>query len=134
MSNVANQPHNLRIFGFMTDAPEVTGSASVVPTSSLSSSPSNSPTKGSSNSGAIAGGVVGGTSAAVLVAGIVSWFAIRCRRARAALSSLYSDGQDTTTMGHVTAPYPPALTNETLKLYVSILFCSTGHVEAPPHR
>ena len=102
----------------MTDAPEVTGTASVVPTSSVSSSPSNSPTKGSSDSGAIVGGVVGGISAAVLIAGIVSWFTIRCRRARAAISTPYSDGQDTTTMGHATAP---ALTNETLRLYVRIL-------------
>ncbi|KAI9455007.1 hypothetical protein BJY52DRAFT_692453 [Lactarius psammicola] len=61
-------------------SPEVTGTASIVPTSTAAQSTSTS--HHSSNTGAIAGGVVGGVICAVLIAGVVVWFSIRRRRAR----------------------------------------------------
>ena len=78
------------------------------------------------NNGAIAGGIIGGVGVTALFTGIVLWFTvtIRRRRARAALSAAYFDGQDPIVMGHVMAPYSPALTNEPPPLYVRILLFS----------
>lgn len=71
------------------DVPEVTGTASIIPTlsskapQSVTSSISSSSTPHhSSNVGAIAGGAVGGIVGAALIAGIVLWFAFRRRHAR----------------------------------------------------
>ncbi|KAI9455006.1 hypothetical protein BJY52DRAFT_692433 [Lactarius psammicola] len=63
-------------------SPEVTGTASIVPTSTAAQSTLTS--NHSSNTGAIAGGVVGGIIGAILIAGVVVWFSIRRRRARSA--------------------------------------------------
>jgi len=107
------------------DSPEVTGSASTVPTATKNSqstvtpqtassaSSSNSSSKSSSNTGAIAGGVVGGVVGAAIIAGIVSWYAIRRRRARSAPSAAYMGGQND--MGQAEVPYP--LTIDTPRLY-----------------
>ncbi|KAN0116651.1 hypothetical protein V8E52_005795 [Russula decolorans] len=92
------------------DSPEVTGSASNVPSSTNNqstitpgaSSPASSSSKSNSNAGAIAGGVVGGVVGLALIAGLVAWFRIR-RGRRHAPSTDYisSQGSD---MGAV--PYP----------------------------
>lgn len=106
------------------DSPEVTGSGSSIPTSTKNSqstvtpqtassaSSSSSSSKSSSNTGAIAGGVVGGVVGAALIAGIVSWYAIRRRRARSAPSAAYIGQND---MGQAAVPYP--LTIDTPRLY-----------------
>ncbi|KAI9446130.1 hypothetical protein H4582DRAFT_2052238 [Lactarius indigo] len=70
--------------------PEVTGTASIFPTSTSTAAKSTSTSHHSSNAGAIAGGVVGGIICAVLIAGVIVWFTIRHRRAR---SSPYLDSQ-----------------------------------------
>ncbi len=124
----ANEPRHLRIRGSVTDSPEVTGSASIVPTltkgsqstltpasTPASSSSSSSSSKGSSNGGAIAGGVVGGIFGAALIAGLVAWFTIRRKRARSTPSEAYMGDQ-----GGMGQAYP--LTAETPKLYVSLFF------------
>lgn len=112
--------------GSITDSPEVTGSASNVPSSTNNqstitpgtSSPasSSSSSKSNSNAGAIAGGVVGGVVGVALIAGLVAWFRIR-RRRRHAPSADYisSQGSD---MGVV--PYPMDVGRP--KLYVSLFF------------
>jgi len=95
------------------DSPEVTGTVSIFPTSTIGVSQStltpsatgtgssSTPTShSSSNSGAISGGVIGGFVGVALVAGAVAWF-VRRRRARSAPSAEYMSGQ----WGHV-APYP----------------------------
>jgi len=119
----ANEPLHLRIRGSVTDSPEVTGSASIVPTltkgsqstltpasTPASASSSSSSSKGSSNGGAIAGGVVGGIFGAALIAGLVAWFASRRKRARRTPSEAYMGDQ-----GGMGQAYP--LTAETPKLY-----------------
>ena len=138
----ANEPHLLCavLIGSIADSPEVTGSASNVPSptsghstitpgatsssSSSSSSSLSSKTKSSSNSGAIAGGVVGGVAVVALIAGLVTWFTIR-RRRRHAPSADYigSQGSD---MGVV--PYPMDAARP--KLYVRLFLLSLGHVKA----
>jgi len=93
------------------DSPEVTGSASNVPSSTsnqttitpgTSSRASSSSSKSNSNAGAIAGGVVGGIVGVALIAGLVAWFTI-LRRRRHAPSADYisSQGSD---MGVVSYP------------------------------
>lgn len=123
---------NIYLILVLPDSPEVTGSASTVPTStknsqstitpqttSSASDSSNSSSKKSSNTGAIAGGVVGGVIGAVIIAGVVAWFTIRRRRARSAPSAAYLGGQDD--MGQATVPYP--LTVDTPRLYVRLSPC-----------
>ncbi|KAF8503279.1 hypothetical protein F5888DRAFT_970217 [Russula emetica] len=93
------------------DSPEVTGSASNVPSSTrgqstiapgTSSRASSSSSKSNSNTGAIAGGVVGGVVGVALIAGLVAWFTIR-RRQRHAPSADHISNQGSD-MGVV--PYP----------------------------
>jgi len=101
------------------DSPEVTGSASVVPSSTSSSqsiitsntsSPSSS--KSSSNTGAIAGGVVGGIIGVALIAGFVTWFTIRRSRARSVHPAELSGDQGS---DMAVVPYPSDIGR--LKLY-----------------
>ncbi|KAF8261133.1 hypothetical protein EI94DRAFT_1746649 [Lactarius quietus] len=99
---------NMSLAQFVGDSPEVTGTFSIIPTStrtatpSTSSSPhstSSSPYSTSSSSlntssssistphqtsktGVIAGGVVAGTIGAALITGVVLWFAFRRQRVR----------------------------------------------------
>ncbi|KAI9455005.1 hypothetical protein BJY52DRAFT_1282187 [Lactarius psammicola] len=75
------------------DSPEVTGTASIVPTSTNTAAQSTSTTRRRSKAGAIAGGVVGGVVGAALIAGVVLWFAIRRRRARSAPSMDFQGGE-----------------------------------------
>jgi hypothetical protein len=136
--NCANEPHLLCtvLIGSITDSPEVTGSASNVPSSTsnqstitpgASSPASSSSSKSNSNAGAIAGGVAGGVAGGALIAGLVAWFMIR-RRRRHAPSADYISGQgsdiDTTPMS-MTFPMDVGRP----KLYVS-LFLSLCHVKA----
>ena len=120
-----NEPHPLCtvLIGSITDSPEVTGSASNVPSSTINHSTftpgvtsSSSSFKSNSNAGAIAGGVVGGVAVVALIAGLVAWFTIR-RRRRHAPSADYisSQGSD---MGVV--PYPMDVGRP--KLYVRRFF------------
>ncbi|KAI9455011.1 hypothetical protein BJY52DRAFT_366538 [Lactarius psammicola] len=110
------------------DSPEVTGTSSIVPTSTIrvsqstltpsgsesgSSSTSTSTSQSSSNAGAIAGGVVGGIIGVALIAGVVAWFVIRRRRARSAPSTAYMSGQG----GEMDQPMPYPLTIESPRLY-----------------
>ena len=133
-------PNLLRMLGPVTDSPEVTSGAPIVPTStrkdqstispmplsSISPSSSDPSSKSSSNAGKIAGGVVGGLAVAALIAGIVFWFIIRRRRARTAPSSeFYIDGQSGTR--REAAPYSSTI--EALRAYVRLFF-SLGHVRA----
>ncbi|KAN0140945.1 hypothetical protein V8E53_001389 [Lactarius tabidus] len=80
---------NFSVAQLVGDSPEVTGTATIIPTStskapqSVTSSISSSSTSHhSSNVGAIAGGVVGGILGAALIAGVVLWLAFRRRHAR----------------------------------------------------
>ncbi|KAI9455010.1 hypothetical protein BJY52DRAFT_1282222 [Lactarius psammicola] len=63
-------------------SPEVTGTASIVLTSTSEVAQSTTTSHHSSNAGVIAGGVIGGAIGATLIAGVVFWFAIRRRRTR----------------------------------------------------
>jgi hypothetical protein len=123
-------------YRFITDSPEVTGSASNVPsstsnqptitpgTSSPASSSSSPSSKSNSNAGAITGGIVGdavggivgGIVGVALIAGLMTWFTIR-RRRRCTPSADYisSQGSD---MGVV--PYPMDIGRP--KLYVRLFF------------
>lgn len=95
------------------DSPEITGSASNVPTSTKNSqstftpqttSPSSNSSNSSSKGGAIAGGVTGGIAGAALIAVVVAWITVRRRRARSALSAVaFYDQSD---MGHGAILYP----------------------------
>ena len=117
-SNFSYKPQHLHILGSVsTDSPEVTGSASIFPTSTknsqstfppqtTSSVSSNSYHRRNSDIGAIASGTAGGIAMAALIAGIVSWFTIRRRRARSA---------------QVAVTYPPPMI-KTPKLYVRIFY------------
>jgi hypothetical protein len=124
------------------DTPEVTGTASILPSSikvsqstltpTATGSSSTSTSHSSSNAGAIAGGVVGGLLGAALIAAVVAWFVIRRRRARSAPSTEYMSGQG----GEMGQPVPYPLTVDAPRLYVSILFlfffaCSPGEREVP---
>ena len=113
---------------YITDSPEVTGSASIFPTStknsqstftpqasSSSSVSSNSSRKGNSNIGPISGGTAGGIAVATLIAAIVSCITIRRRRARSV---------------QVAVTYPLTMI-ETPKLYVRTFSFSPGYVETP---
>ena len=116
-------------YRFITDSPEVTGSASNVP-SSTSNQPTITPgtsspsSKSNSNAGAITGGIVGdavggiigGIVGVALIAGLMTWFTIR-RRRRCTPSADYisSQGSD---MGVV--PYPMDIGRP--KLYVRLFF------------
>lgn len=71
------------------DFPEVTGTTSIILTSTSRAPQSVTPrisssstSHHSSNTGAIAGGIVGGIVGTALIAGVVLWFAFRRRRAR----------------------------------------------------
>jgi hypothetical protein len=95
--------------------PEVTGTASIIPTStskapqSVTSSISESSPSMShhnSNVGAIAGGVVGGIVGAALIAGVVLWFAFRRRHARPVFQG-----------GEKEQPFPQPFTKGAPKLY-----------------
>ena len=93
----ANEPHLLCILGTGTDLPEVTGSASVVPssTSGTQSTNTSSPvasSRGSSDTAVIAGGVVGGVVGIALVISFVAWLTIRRGHARAAPPMEHSGG------------------------------------------
>ncbi len=96
---------------FYLVSPEVTGTASIVPTSTAAQSTSTS--HHSSNAGAIAGGVIGGVIGAVLIAWVVLWFAIRRRRAR---SGPYMDFQ----VNEKEQPPPHPLAEGAPKFYVSL--------------
>jgi hypothetical protein len=123
----ANEPHLLCtvLIGSITDSPEVTGSASNVPSSTSNrstitpgtSSPALSSSKSNSNAGAIAGGVAGGVAGVALIAGLVAWFTIR-RRRRHAPSADYISGRGSSDMGVV--PYP--MDTWRPRLYVSLIF------------
>ena len=113
--------------GSITDSPEVTGSASNVPSStntqstitpgaSSPASSSSSSSKSHSNAGAIAGGVVGGVIGVALIIGLMAWFRIR-RRRRYAPSADYTSGKGSD-MGVV----PVLMDVGTPKLYVSLFF------------
>ncbi len=117
-----SEPRLLCIIGLVTDSPEVTGSASNVPSStsnqsiisSKTSSPVPSSSKSNSNAGAIAGGIVGGVVGVALIAGLVTWFTIR-RWRRYAPSAEYFSGQGSD-MGVVGYPMDIG----TPKLYVCL--------------
>lgn len=111
--------HSIRVSIFILqylDFPEVTGTASIFPTSTskapqsvTSSISSSSSSHHSSNVGATAGGVVGGIVGAALIAGVVLWFAFRRRHAR-----LVSQGREKE------QPLSLPLTNGAPKFYVSV--------------
>lgn len=120
-------PHILILY-CRPDTPEVTGTASIIPssikvaqstltpTATGSHSSSTSASHSSSNAGAIAGGVVGGLLGAALIAAVVAWFVIRRRRARSAPSTEYMSGQS----GEMGQPVPYPLTVDAPRLYVSL--------------
>ena len=121
-----NELHTLCIFGSVTDLPEVTGSVSVGPSSTSSSqstitsktsSPSSPKGHGNSNTGAIAGGVIGGIIGVALIAGFVTWFTIRRRRARSVRPLEHSSDQGS---DMAVVPYPSDI--GALILYVSLFF------------
>lgn len=129
----ANEPHLLCILGTGTDLPEVTGSASIVPSStSHGGTQSTNPPKtsssvassGSSDTAAIAGGVVGGFVGIALVVGFLAWFTVRRGRARAA-SPMEHSGDLRSDMAAV--PYTQATKRP--GLYVS-LFCLPAAAKA----
>jgi hypothetical protein len=130
-----NEPLPLCILGSVTDSPEVTGSASVIPSSASSSQSAQStitsntssplPSKGSSNAGAIAGGVVGGIIGVALIVGLVAWFTIRRSRSRS-VRPLEHSGDQGSDMAVV--PYPSDI--GALKLYVSLVFPHPATVRA----
>ena len=111
--------HSVRVSIFILqylDFPEVTGTASIFPTSTskapqsvTSSISSSSSSHHSSNVGATAGGVVGGIVGAALIAGVVLWFAFRRRHAR-----LVSQGREKE------QPLSLPLTNGAPKFYVGV--------------
>ena len=116
------------LFGYLylsyLDPPEVTGTASIVPTSTTqasqsvtasASSSSSSALHHSSNTSAIAGGIVGGVVGAALISGIVLWIVLRLRRARS-VPSAYMDFQS----GEKEQPPPHLLVKGTPKLYVRV--------------
>lgn len=110
----------------MTESPEVTGSASNVPSSTSSyqstvvrgtTSPKSS-FKSNSNSGATTGSEVGGVVVVALIAGLAAWFTIRRRRRRRHAPSadyISSQGSDIAAV-----PYPMDLVRP--KLYVRLFF------------
>ncbi|KAN0140943.1 hypothetical protein V8E53_001387 [Lactarius tabidus] len=119
---------NLTAAEAIGDTPEVTGTASIVPSSSIrvfqstltpsktasgSSITTSASHSSSSNAGAIAGGVVGGLIGAAAVAAAIAFFAIRRRRARSAPSTEYMSGGGSE-MGQ---PVPYPLTGDTPRLY-----------------
>jgi hypothetical protein len=117
----------LHILGTVTCTvwPEVTGSATIVPAStvtfqtpsSVSSSLLNLAYKGNSNAGEIMGGVVGGIIGAALIVGIILWFIIRRRRARTASAEyIYSQSDMWQAMG------PYSKINERPRIYVRAFF------------
>ena len=118
--------------GSITDSPEVTGSASNVPSSTSTGnhstvtpgtySPASS--KSNSNAGAIAGGVVGGVVGVALIAGFVVRFITR-RRRRHAPSADYISGQGSDMSA---VPYPMDIVRP--KLYVSPFFFPLDHMKA----
>jgi hypothetical protein len=134
----AHEPHLLCtvLIGSIIDSPEVTGSASNVPSSTsnhstitpgTSSPASSSSSKSNSNAGAIAGGVIWGIAGGALIAGLVAWFTIR-RRRRHAPSADYisSQGSD---IGTTPMSMPHSMDAGRLRLYVSLIL-SLCHVKA----
>ena len=115
---------------YCLDFPEITGTAFIVPTSTVgaaqstltpSSSASNlsstSTSHSSSKSGAIAGGVVGGIVAgAAIIVGVVAWFVVRRRHARSTPSNTHMSGQGGEMLGQPVS-YP--LSIGTPRIYVS---------------
>ncbi|KAF8262487.1 hypothetical protein EI94DRAFT_1743527 [Lactarius quietus] len=104
---------NMTLAQLAGDSPEVTGTASIIPTSTSEATPNTSSSLTSSphhtsNAGAIAGGVVGGIVGAVLIAGFVLWFAFRRRRARSVPSAY---------MGEKELPPPQNLAELAPKIY-----------------
>ena len=97
------------IYSSCLDAPEVTGTSSIVPISTSRVS------KSSSNAGAIAGGVVGGVFGMALITGVVAWLFVRRRRARSPPSDM--GGQREGMVQPVTVAYPSTI--GTPRLYVS---------------
>ena len=121
-------PHLLCIFGAATESPEVTGSASIVPTSTSSGQSTVTPKtslSGGSDTGVIAGSVVGGVIGVALIAGLVTWFTIRRIRARSAPPAEYSSGQ-----GSDMAVVPYSQDTRMPKLYVSLFFFHPATVKA----
>ena len=105
------------------DYPEVTGTTAIVPTSTSKAAQAVAPSTSlfsTSTVGAIAGGVVSGILGVALVSGVDVWFVIRRRRARSAISSIYSSNQE----GELEQPVSyPLLTIETpTTLHVSVYF------------
>ena len=127
----ANESHLLCtvLSGSITGLPEVTGSASNVPSSTSSITPgtssrASSSSKSSSNTGAIVGGVIGGVAGVAVITGLVAWFTIR-RRRRHAPSADYISGQ-----GSNMGVAPHAMDVRRPKLYVSLYFYSLCYVKA----
>ena len=129
-----NEPLPLCILGSVTDSPEVTGSASVGPSSTNSSqititlktsSSSSSKGHGSLNTGVISGGVVGGIIGVALIAGFVARFTIRRSRARSVPSTEHSGEQGS---DMVVVPYPSDIGR--LRLYVSHFFSYPATLKA----
>ncbi|KAH9071170.1 hypothetical protein EDB83DRAFT_320058 [Lactarius deliciosus] len=114
------------------DSPEVTGTASIVPTSTSTAARSTSTSHHSSNAGAIAGGVVGGVIGAALIAGVVVWFAIRRRRARSSPSMDFQDGEKDQPPLHPPKLYDPSdPTTFPSKEYLPV---SNQHLGSTSHR
>jgi hypothetical protein len=135
----ANEAHLLRILDSVADSPEVTGSASIAPTSTTDSqytvtqlvtaSPFASSKGSTSSTGIITGrtgSIVGAIGGAALIAGVVLCLVIRRRRARSALSAVLIDSQSD--VGRAAIPYP--LATEMLRLYVRVFLsqlATCGH-------
>ena len=105
------------------DYPEITGTTAIIPTSTSKAAQtvtSSTSLFSTSTVGAIAGGIVSGILGVALLSGVVAWFVVRRRRARSAISSIFSSDQE----GELEQPASyPLLTIETpTTLYVSIYF------------
>ncbi|KAF8261139.1 hypothetical protein EI94DRAFT_1746677 [Lactarius quietus] len=97
---------NISMAKSIGDSPEVTGTSSIIPTSTSGNSPStftpgltgsgslpNSSSHHSSDAGAVAGGVIGAIACVGLIAGAVAWYRRR-QRGHSAPSSAYRSLQD----------------------------------------
>ncbi|KAI9459403.1 hypothetical protein BJY52DRAFT_366509 [Lactarius psammicola] len=93
----------------------VTGTASIVPTSTSEAAQSTTTSHHSPNAGVIAGGVIGGAIGATLIAGVVFWFAIRRRRTRYVSSGLSMHFQG----GDKERPLPHSLAEGAPRFYDS---------------
>ena len=115
-------------FWTATDLPEVTGSASIVPSSTSSGQSSITPktsSSGGSDTGVIAGSVVGGVIGVALIAGLVTWFTIRRIHARSAPPAEPSSGH-----GSDMAAVPYSQDTRRPRLYVSLFFSPSRSYKA----